>query len=151
MVVIVTLLVVGILLLISEIFLPGMIAGLAGIICLGLAVAFSFRDYGATIGGLALAGIALSLVAGFGLWLRYFPDSSLAKPFVSQSEIGEIGADRPELVGKEGVTLTPLYPSGTAIIDDRHVDVVTEGEAVEKDQTVKVVLVEGMRVVVRQI
>lgn len=151
MVVIVTLFVVGILLLISEIFLPGMIAGLAGLICIGLAVALSFRDFGSTMGGLVLVGVSLSLVAGFGLWLRYFPESSLAKPFVSQSEIGDIGTNRPELVGKEGVTLTPLYPSGTAIINERHVDVVTEGEAVEKDELVKVVLVEGMRVVVRRV
>ena len=151
MVVIVTLLVVGILLLISEIFLPGMIAGLAGFICLGLGVAFSFRDLGASQGGIVLLGVVFVLVVGFAIWVKYFPNSSLAKPFISVGRIGDLGTDRPELLGKEGVTLTPLYPSGTAIFDDRHVDVLTEGEPIEKDERIKVVLSEGMRIVVRKI
>ncbi len=151
MVVIVTLLVIGLLLLVSEIFLPGMVAGLAGFICLGLGVAFSFRDLGATQGGIVLLAVTVLLVIGFVVWLRYFPDSSLAKPFVSEGQIGDIGTDRPELVGKEGITFTPLRPSGTVIIDERHVDVVTEGELIEKDERVKVVLVEGVRIVVRKV
>lgn len=151
MVVILTLLVIGLLLLVSEIFLPGMIAGLAGLICLGLGVALSFRDLGVTQGGLILCATTAILVIGFFVWLKYFPDSSLAKPFVSQGQIGDIGAEQPELLGKEGVTLTPLHPSGTAIIDERHIDVVTEGEPLEKDVPVKVVLVEGMRIVVRRV
>lgn len=151
MVVIVTLLVLGMLLLISEIFLPGMIAGAAGFICLALGVAFSFRDLGATQGGIVLLGVTVALIIGFVCWLRFFPESGLAKPFVSEGQIGDIGAEQPELVGKEGVTLTPLMPSGTVIIDGRHVDVVTEGEPVEKEQPVRVVEVEGMRIVVRQV
>ena len=151
MVVIITLLVIGLLLLVSEIFLPGMVAGLAGMICLGLGVALSFRDLGATQGGLILAATISVLVVGFFVWLRYFPDSSLAKPFVSEGQIGDIGAEQPELLGKEGVTFTPLHPSGTAIIDQRHVDVVTEGEPIEKDEPIKVVHVEGMRIVVRRV
>ena len=151
MVVILTLLVIGLLLLVSEIFLPGMVAGLAGIICLGLGVALSFRDLGTTQGGVVLATTTLILVAGFVVWLKYFPDSSLAKPFVSEGQIGDIGTEQPELLGKEGVTFTPLHPSGTAIIDERHIDVVTEGMPLEKDVSVKVVQVEGMRIVVRQI
>ena len=151
MVVIVTLLVIGLLLLVSEIFLPGMIAGIAGFLCLGLGVVISFRELGPTQGGIVLLGVTVLLVVGFVVWLRYFPESSLAKPFVSEGTIGEIGTDRPELVGKEGVTLTPLHPSGTVVIDERHIDVVTEGEPIEKDEPVKVVEVEGMRIVVRRV
>ena len=150
MVVVVTLIVIGLLLLVSEIFLPGMVAGLAGFLCLGLGVAFSFKELGPTQGGIVMLGVTVLLVIGFVVWLRYFPDSSLAKPFVSEGVIGDIGTDRPELLGREGVTLTALRPSGTAIIDERHVDVVTEGELIEKETSVKVVLVEGMRIVVRR-
>ena len=151
MVVIVTLLVVGMLLLVSEIFLPGMIAGIVGFLCLALGVAFSFRDLGATQGGIVLLGVTVLLVIGFACWLRFFPESSLAKPFVSEGQIGEIGTDRPELVGQEGVPFTPLMPSGTAVFEGRHIDVVTEGEPIDRDEKVKVVEVEGMRVVVQKI
>ncbi len=151
MVVILTLLVIGLLLLVSEIFLPGMIAGLAGIICIGLGVALSFRDLGATQGGVILFATTIVLVIGFVVWLKYFPDSSLARPFVSEGQTGEIGAEQPELLGREGVIFTPLHPSGTAIIDERHIDVVTEGEPLERDVPIKVVHVEGMRIVVRKV
>lgn len=150
MVLIATLLVIGVLLLISEIFLPGMVAGMAGFICLGLGVALSFRDLGATQGGVVLLGVMALLVVGFGVWLRYFPESSLAKPFVSEGKIGDLGVDHSDLVGKEGLTYTQLRPSGTVVIDGRHVDVVTEGGLIAKDQLVKVVQVEGMRIVVRE-
>ncbi|MCS1408597.1 MAG: hypothetical protein M2R45_01773 [Verrucomicrobia subdivision 3 bacterium] len=151
MVVIATLLIAGMLLLISEIFLPGMIAGFAGFICLTISVIMGFQELGPTGGGLLLMGVLIALVAGFVLWLQCFPKSSLAKPFVSEGKIGDIGAEQPELVGKEGVTFTPLRPSGTAIIDQRHVDVVTEGDLIDKEVRVKVVEVEGMRIVVRKI
>ena len=38
------------------------------------------------------------------------------------------GEDRSRLVGREGVSLTVLRPAGTAVFDDKRLDVVTEGE-----------------------
>ncbi len=151
MVVVVTCLVIGTLLLLSEIFLPGMIAGSIGLICLGAGVVLGFREWGSQGGSMLLMGVTVGLIIGFVVWLRVFPTSSLAKPFVSEGQIGDIGAERPELVGKQGLTLTPLRPSGTVVIEDRHVDVVTEGDMVEKDVPVRVVSVEGMRIVVRKV
>ena len=44
---------------------------------------------------------------------------------------------------------TPLRPSGTAVINGKRIDVVTEGPFVERGSPIKVVAIEGMRVVVR--
>jgi membrane-bound serine protease (ClpP class) len=44
-----------------------------------------------------------------------------------------------------------MRPSGTALIEDERIDVVTEGTFIAKDQKVKVIKVEGSRVVVREI
>jgi membrane-bound serine protease (ClpP class) len=57
--------------------------------------------------------------------------------------------EKPELLNQTGSALTNLRPAGTAIINDRRVDVVTEGAMIERGTPVKVVAVEGMRVVVR--
>jgi membrane-bound serine protease (ClpP class) len=65
--------------------------------------------------------------------------------------VGEIRTERPELLGLTGTALTPLRPSGTVVINGHRVDVVTEGGLVDRDTPVKVVAVEGMRVVVRPI
>jgi membrane-bound serine protease (ClpP class) len=52
------------------------------------------------------------------------------------------------LVGKEGVAVTPLRPSGTATIEGERINVVTEGGFVERNSKIVVVEVEGNRVVV---
>jgi membrane-bound serine protease (ClpP class) len=48
------------------------------------------------------------------------------------------------------VALTQLRPSGTANINGQRVDVVTEGGLIERGAEIKVVAVEGTRIVVRQ-
>ena len=55
------------------------------------------------------------------------------------------------LLGALGRTTTPLLPSGKAIFDDQIVDVIADGEVVERNQQVRVVEVRGNRVLVRQV
>lgn len=85
------------------------------------------------------------------LWVRFFPSSRLGQLFVARRTSGDLGVERPELVHREGVAITNLRPSGTAIIDGKRVDVVTEGGMIERGTPVRVVSVEGLRVVVRTI
>ena len=49
----------------------------------------------------------------------------------------------------EGVAATDLRPSGTAVIGDERVDVVTEGPWIEEGTRVVVMHAEGYRFVVR--
>ncbi|KNZ68345.1 hypothetical protein Tfer_3129 [Thermincola ferriacetica] len=55
------------------------------------------------------------------------------------------------LLGLEGVAVTPLRPAGTAEFSGQRVDVVTEGGFIPAGKAVKVILVEGGRVVVRSL
>jgi membrane-bound serine protease (ClpP class) len=57
--------------------------------------------------------------------------------------------DRTGLIGRRGVTVTPLRPIGRVRFGSEEVDVVTEGEYIDHDQEVEVMTVEGARVVVR--
>jgi membrane-bound serine protease (ClpP class) len=57
--------------------------------------------------------------------------------------------DRPELLNGIGTAVTQLRPSGVATINGQRVDVVTEGGLIERGTPVKVVAVEGSRIVVR--
>ena len=52
------------------------------------------------------------------------------------------------LLGREGVTLTPLRPSGAAAIDGVRLSVVTEGEFLETGTRIVVAQIEGERIVV---
>jgi membrane-bound serine protease (ClpP class) len=57
---------------------------------------------------------------------------------------------KPELLNGTGVALSQLRPSGTATINGQRVDVVTEGGLIERGTAIKVVAVEGARIVVRE-
>ena len=54
-------------------------------------------------------------------------------------------------LGQSGTALTPLRPSGTARIANNRVDVVTVGDFIAQDSTVKVVNVEGPKVFVEAV
>ena len=151
MAIIITLLVVGAALLFLETLLPGMVAGSIGFLCLLAAVILGFRDFGFQAGSFILAGVLVGLLIGTWGWLKYFPDSRVAKRFISHSAVGELGVDRHELMHGTGVALTQLRPSGTAEINGQRVDVVTEGGLIERGAKLRVVAVEGSRIVVREI
>jgi membrane-bound serine protease (ClpP class) len=65
--------------------------------------------------------------------------------------VGDIGTERPELLNQTGTAFTNLRPSGTAVINGKRVDVVTEGQMIERGTRVKVIAVEGMRIIVRAV
>lgn len=148
---IITLLLVGAALLLLETVLPGMIAGAIGICCLIAGVALAYTNHGAQTGNIVLVIVLIGLVLGTMCWMRYLPESRLARRFISTQTIGGLGAERPELLDKSGMALTTLRPSGTALIEGQRIDVVTDGSMIERGATVKVVAVEGARVVVRAV
>ena len=151
MALIITLLILGAILLFLETLLPGMIAGIIGFICLMAAVILGYRDFGFQTGNLILAVVLVGLVIGVLIWLKFFPESRIARRFISQGSVGELGVDKPELLNGTGVALTQLRPSGVANINGQRVDVVTEGGLIERGAAVKVVAVEGSRIVVREV
>jgi membrane-bound ClpP family serine protease len=59
--------------------------------------------------------------------------------------------NRIDLLGMEGISLTILRPAGTVIINNERVDVVTEGGFIEQNTAVRVIKVEGARIIVREV
>lgn len=148
---VIALLAVGIVLLVAETILPGVIAGVLGACCLIAGILEGYVKFGVKTGNLILLLVMVGLTAGFCLWLKFFPDSRMARLIVSRKVVGDIGTEQPELVNQSGTAFTQLRPAGTALINGRRVDVVTEGQLIERGSPVKVVGVEGMRVIVRAV
>jgi membrane-bound serine protease (ClpP class) len=146
---VVTLILVGAALLLLETVLPGMIAGILGILCLVAGVIMGYATFGMRTGNMILFAVGLGLVIGTLYWIKYFPNSSMAKVFVSQGTVGDLGVEKPELLNQTGVAYTNLRPSGTAVINGQRIDVVTEGAMIERGTPIKVMAIEGIRVVVR--
>ncbi|MBN1673268.1 MAG: hypothetical protein JXR37_19640 [Kiritimatiellae bacterium] len=145
------LLAAGILLVCAEVFVPGGVLGALGAIALVGAIVTGFMAFPAYGLYVAVGIVALSSVA-LALWVRLFPRSPLGKRLMLRAE-ADAGVPAPhsqDLVGKEGPALTDLHPSGIARLGGRRTDVVTEGEMIDEGETVRVVEVEGIRVVVRR-
>ena len=144
----------GVLMIIVEILLPtvGLLAGL-GVAAMLYSIVLAL---GGDIGALAALGISLVLsVAAFMLTVSRLPSSRLWNKMVlhtsSRGEQGYVSAEQHmELVGRTGEVLTELRPSGTARIDGRPVDVISEGAFIQKGTLVVVLSVNGSRVVVRE-
>jgi len=161
----IVLFVVGVGLLAVEIFvLPGFgvfgIAGIAatiGALFLGLLpnAGFALPDGADVATALATLAAALVLLVLLAVSLaRLMPESAFANRLVLAGGLsaaeGFTSADTDEtLLGATGTTLTPLRPSGTALLADRRVDVVSDGPMLAAGTAVEVVSVRGSRVVVR--
>lgn len=59
--------------------------------------------------------------------------------------------DKTKFLGATGVCVTDLRPAGTISVEGEPLDVVAEGSFVKQGSTVKVINVDGSRVMVRQI
>lgn len=151
MTLIITLLVLGAVLIFIETLLPGMVTGIIGFLCLVAAVFLGYREFGFRTGNLVLGGVVAGLALGVFGWLKFFPESRIARRFISKSATGELGVARPELLHCTGVAITQLRPSGVAMFSGQRVDVVTEGGLIDRGASVKVMAVEGARVVVREV
>lgn len=145
----------GIILIILEIFLPGGIAGIAGLIAIVASLFLasgSFKVMAVSILIATAVSIAASILLTrvLGKRMKFFKKLILTDS--TSTESGYVSNEsRRDLIGKIGVTYTPLRPSGTVIIDDERLDVVSEGSFTAKDKKVKVVKVEGSRIVVREL
>lgn len=152
--IIIVLTVVGFLMLAVEVFVPGMVLGILGILSLVAAIGKAYYEYGLATGTFVLIGIGVVTMVGFIVWMRVFPHTGIGRRIMLQKSLvpGEGQKDQTirGLVGQVGQAITPLRPAGTVLIDGRRVDVVAENELIEAGSTVTVVHEEGMRVVVRK-
>lgn len=150
---VIALAIAGLLLLFCEVFVPGGIVGGIGAICLIIGIIGGFTISVNWGFGLLVGTLVVGLV-GFWLWVKYFPTSPIGKKLILQNDAHDwqgYSNTKQELVGKEGIAHSPLRPAGTAIIDGQRVDVVTRGDMIESDAAIRVVEVEGNRVVVKAV
>ncbi len=131
----------------------GIMAGLYLSMLSDLAVSADF-----TRAGLVLSTTVVLIAVSAWALIRTLPGSSrLAKSGVfllarTDRDTGyESAVTRSDLVGRTGRAITDLRPSGTALIGEERVDVVSESSWITVGTPVRVVSAEGYRHVVRQV
>lgn len=148
--------ILGVILLLIEIFLiPGFgLTGISGIVLIFVSIFF-------TLGGgeralYSIGVVAVILLVLFVILLILFPRLPIwkklglkerletEKGYTSYTKIDEV-------VGKEGIVLTTLRPAGTIEIDGKRYDAISLGEFIEKGAKIKVIKVEGGKIIVEKI
>ncbi len=157
--------VAGLVLLAVEIFvIPGFgFAGIGGIVLivaalfLALLGADPFIDWDqVSIAIFQLTGALVLSLLIFLIILKYLPKSStFSRLVLSEEESADKGfvsypSDK-KLIGKEGIALTDLRPAGSAEFNGERIDVVADWDYIVKGKKIKVIRVEGIKVVVKEV
>ncbi|MCX7797392.1 MAG: ATP-dependent Clp protease proteolytic subunit [Melioribacter sp.] len=154
--------VLGVILLLIEIFvIPGFgIFGIAGIILiiaglfLGLISDFPIMDWNLVSMAIIQLGLSLLGTVVIAMFLiKFLPKTNVLNKLILQEKVkAKSGYTAEEkfssLIGKQGIAITDLRPSGTALIEGNRIDVITEGEFIERNTEIIVKFTEGSKIVV---
>ena len=138
-----------------EMFVPGGIVGTVGIITVVYAIIY-VNKLTYYIAFILIISLILAVI------LYYVNRNVLHKKLIFldrlvlndsiSTEDGYVASEsRVELVGQILKAYTDLRPAGVAILDNEKLDVVTDGDFIEKGNDIEVIRVEGMRIVVKKI
>lgn len=150
----VILLLVGIALIVVEMIIPGFgIAGLSGGAAVIAGLIVSSNTFGAAMFTLAIVVILLCIAALI-IFKVVFGKRRNGKSTLILTESINAGStelcdeDAAKLIGQQGVALSTLRPSGIAMINGRRLDVLADGEFIEKGDAVVVTDVQGLHITV---
>ncbi|MEI6084686.1 MAG: NfeD family protein [Verrucomicrobiota bacterium] len=146
--------VVGVVLIGVDFFLPGFVLGSIGILLMLTAVGIGY-SHGGLNWGAALFVLETALALGtVYVAIRYGSQSAAGKLMIlshDQTNQSAVANSPTELVGATGIAQTLLRPAGTAELNGKRLDVVAESGMIEPGSNLKVVAVEGARIVVRKV
>lgn len=147
--------ILGVIFIIIEILTPtiGLLAGI-GVIAILYSLILAM---GGDINAIFMMAISLIVsIIIFAIIIKKLPSSKLWKKLIltntSSSEQGFVSSlDYSTYLNKKGIVITELRPSGSIDIDGQLLDVVSEGSYIKKGEQVRIIKIEGMRIVVRKI
>jgi membrane-bound serine protease (ClpP class) len=152
----ISLLIGGGLLVAAELFIPGGVLGAIGGVMLAIALimAFSSESFSTQAATWMTAGVVAFVILTAAAWMKYFPMTPIGRGMTISKDLSDAsGTDDTllALAGKSGEAISDLRPAGFARIDGRRVDVVTQGGMIEEGTPIKVIEIEGNRVVVKKL
>ncbi|MBF0225478.1 MAG: serine protease [Desulfobacterales bacterium] len=145
--------IIGVLVVIAEVIIPS--AGVLAILALGIlgySLFIAFMEISTMIGTIILGAdiiiMPFVLVTSFKLLAK--SPITLRKTLLSSEGVTSQSSELQTYMDKTGTSLSDLRPSGTALIDNKRIDVVTRGEYIEKNLTIIVISVKGNQIIVRK-
>ena len=145
----------GMVLILAEFLVPGGVCGFIGALAvLGSAWlgCFHYPDYVLFI----ILGEGSGVIIGILIGLKLFPHTPVARKMILKDKLSEnrewtSTVSDTSLINQKGVAVTPLRPAGIIEIADRRIDAVSDGAFIDSGSRVRVLTVEGSRVVVERV
>ncbi|WP_314550186.1 NfeD family protein [uncultured Gemella sp.] len=145
----------GIALIGLEMFIPGGIVGTVGVITLVYAIIYVNKStyYIAFILVISLILAVILYYVNRNVFHKklMFLDRLVLNDSISTEDGYVASESRLELLGQKLIAYTDLRPAGVAVLENEKLDVVTDGDFIEKGNKIEVIRVEGMRIVVKKI
>ena len=144
---------IGILVIIAEIILPsgGILSILAtGLFGYSLYLVFTHISTSAGMAFVIADLILIPILVYFGIKFLAKSPVTLRTKLSKEDGVTSQSPDHRDYLGSQGVAVTDLRPSGVATIEDERLDVVTQGEYIEKQTQIIVIAVRGNQIVVKQ-
>lgn len=144
--------ILGLLLMLVEVFVPGGIVGGVGLVLLVVGIVLTAES---AMDVVIMVALLLLLVAAVAfVVLRSAKRGKLSRILILRSSASRESGfsatdDYSSMVGKEGVALTTLRPAGMADFDGQRMDVVSEGAYIDKGEKVRIIRSEGRKIIVQ--
>ena len=138
-----------------EMFIPGGIVGTVGIITVIYAIIYINKST-YHIAFILVISLILATIQFYVNRNVFHKRLTLLNRLVLNDSIstedGYVASEsRLELIGKKLQAYTDLRPAGVAVLGNEKLDVVTDGDFIEKGNEIEIIRVEGMRIVVKKI
>ena len=148
--VIIGIIILGILLVIVEVFLiPGStVVGILGALIVAVGVYFTFKYLGTQAGWISMIASSIVLLGLFYIGLRNIEKVAIAETIDGKVNLLE---DETLEIGAVGKAYTDCRPAGKAVFDGKKLNVISVGDYIMKGRQVKVVKMEEGKVFVKEI
>lgn len=147
--------VIGLILLVIEAISPGFgLPGISGIILLIIGIILAMGSIQLAVMSLSIS-IILTAIITIILIKQGKNIEAFKKIILSTRQEGEQGYIssplKTEYLNKEGIAVSDLRPSGVIEIDKEKLDALSEGKFIPKGSQIKVIRVEGSKIIVRRV
>ncbi|HBR95422.1 NfeD family protein [Coraliomargarita sp. SDUM461003] len=137
-----------------EVLLPGGVLGVLAVLCLLLATWLTGAQFGAGVAVLTFVLASLAIALLIFIEFKLLARTSLGRGFFLKSSVSghsNVAPAEASIIGKEGLALTRLNPSGKVRIDDQTYQAYSQDGYIAADQAIRVIAQDSFKLIIKKI
>jgi len=137
-----------------EVILPGGILGVIAAVCIIIATWLAGAEFGAFGAALTFLGAAAAVALLVFIEFKILARTSLGRAFFLKSSVtGHSNVEKatPEIIGKEGVAVTRLNPSGKVAIDGQTFEAASRDGYIDAGAPVRVAAQDNFKLIIEKL